>query len=199
MFCQNNLMSIIKNIIGITGTHASGKDTVADHISKIFKIKSYSTSDEVRYEATQQGIDHSRSSLFILANKIRVEFGAGELARRSLDKVQNNVAIITGIRNVGEIDYLKKHSNFFLISVDGPIEVRYERSKNRRRTGDAESLEDFRAAEEKEMNAGNNGQQLIACMRNADYFIINDGSLDDLNFRTDEVMKAIMHNFPKGN
>lgn len=188
-------MASKKTIIGITGTHASGKDTVADYISKKNNLKSYSTSDEIRHEATKLGIDHSRASLFKLANEIRGQFGLGELARRALDKVgaDKEMALITGIRNMGEIDYLKEHTNFYLISVDAPIEARYERAMKRERDGDGKTLEEFRIAGEKEMYDSEVGQQLIPCMRRADFFIINDSSLEDLNSRTDEIVKAILN------
>jgi len=183
-----------KTIIGITGTHASGKDTVAEYISKKYNLKGYSTADEVRYEATKLGLDHSRANLFVLANKIRDKFGKGELAKRALNRAESNIALVTSLRNVGEIEYLQKQSNFYLISVDGPIEIRYERAKNRERIGDGKTLEEFRAAEEKEMYASESGQQLIPCMNLADYFVINDGTLERLRARTDEVMKAILSN-----
>ncbi len=182
-----------KTIIGVTGTHASGKDTVALYICEKYKLKSYSTSDEIRYEATRLNIDHGRASLFSLANKLRSEFGPGELALRALGRIEEDLALITAIRNVGEIKYLKKQTNLYLVSVDGPIEVRYERAKIRERLGDGKSLEEFRIAEEREMYASDVGQQLIPCMRLADYFMINDGSLDKLYGRTEEVMKAILH------
>ncbi len=184
-----------KIIIGVTGTHASGKDTVADYICKKYELKSYSTSDEIRYEASRLNMDHSRANLFVLANQIREHLGSGELAKRALNRVQldENMALITSIRNIGEIEYLKKHSNFYLISVDGPISIRFERAAKRERMGDGKTLEDFRMAEEKEMYANGAGQQLTPCMKMADYFIINDGTLEKLNERTDEVMKAILY------
>lgn len=189
-------MNSQKTIIGVTGTHASGKDTVAEYICKRYNLKSYSTSDEVRYEATKKGVGHSRAELFGLANKIRTEFGSGELARRALSRAsfEEKVALVTGIRNIGEIEYLKENANFQLISVDGPIEVRYERTHKRMRAGEqAMSFEAFREAEDREMNQSEVGQQLIPCMRAADYFIVNDGSLAELESRTNEVVKAILH------
>jgi dephospho-CoA kinase len=186
-----------KTIIGVTGTLASGKDTVADYISKKYDLKNYSTSDEVRYEATKRGVDHARASLVQVANSIRSEMGLGELARRALERVSESekVALITGIRNVGEIKYLKENSNFYLISVDGPIEVRYERAKNRKRIGDGTTFEDFRNSEETELSnkeVGEHGIELLPCMRMGDFFIINDSTVEDLNMRVDEVVKAIL-------
>ena len=185
-------MTTRKIIIGVTGTHASGKDTVASYICEKYKLKSYSTSDEIRYEATKLNLDHSRTKMFVLANQLRERFGAGELARRALNRIKEDMAVITSIRNVGEIEYLKKQTDFYLISVDGPIEIRYERAVKRERLGDGKTLEDFRIGEEREMYASELGQQLIPCMKMADYFVINDGTIEKLDIRTEEVMKAIM-------
>ena len=182
----------IKIIIGVTGTHASGKDTVADYICGKYNLKNYSTSDEVRYEATKRGLDHSRANLHDIANEIREKFGTGEWAKRALERMNENMAAVTAIRNIGEIEYLKKNSDFYLIAVDAPIEIRYERARGRDRIGDGKTLEEFRLGEERELNAGIAGQQLVPCMRMADYFILNDGTLEDLNNRTEEIMKAII-------
>ena len=181
-----------KLIIGVTGTHASGKDTVADYICTKYGSNNYSTSEEIGYELTLRGMDHSRPNKFAVANEIRENLGAGELARRALARVKENLAVVTAIRNVGEIKYLKENSNFCLIAVDAPIEMRYERAMGRERFGDGKTLIEFKAGEEKETNAGVNGQQLIPCMRLADYFIINDGTLGDLYNRVDEIAKAIL-------
>ena len=184
-----------KLIIGITGTHASGKDTVALRICERYSAENYSTGDEVRHEATKLLLDHSRFNLFTLGNKLREEFGSHVLALRALNRAHKHadIALITGIRNVGEIEYLRKNSNFYLIAVDGPIGVRYQRATARKRIGEGKTLDEFRVSEEKEMNAGGSGQQLTPCMKLADYFILNNESLEKLFERTDEVAKAIMY------
>ena len=182
-------------IIGITGTHASGKDTVSDYICKKYNIKSYSTSDEIRQENALRGLDNSRLNMFTVGNELREKFGTGELAKRVLRRAKETMAVSSGIRNIGEIEYFKDHSYFYLIAVDAPIEMRYERAMNRDRVGDGRTLEDFRAGEEKEMNAGIAGQQLLPCMRVADYFILNDATKEHLRERTDEVLSAITNRF----
>ncbi len=187
-----------KTIIGITGTLASGKDTVAEYICKKYNLKSYSTSDEVRHEATKRGLEHGRANMLKIANQVRADLGLGELAKRAIERVPTNemIALVTGIRNMGEIEYLKEQTNFYLISVDGPIDIRYKRAKNRKRIGDGTTFEAFRKSEEVELynkDVGKHGIELISCMRAADYFMVNDGTLEDLNTRTDEVVKAILN------
>lgn len=181
-----------KLIIGVTGTHASGKDTVADYICKKFNTSNYSTSEEIGYELTERGMDHSRPNKFAVANEIRETLGTGELARRALNRVREDIAVVSAIRNIGEIEYLKQNSNFYLIAVDAPIDLRYERAALRERFGDGKTLAEFKAGEEQEINAGEKGQQLVPCMRLADYFIVNDGTLEHLKERIEEILNAIM-------
>ncbi|MEK7071052.1 MAG: hypothetical protein AAB966_04550, partial [Patescibacteria group bacterium] len=110
-------------IIGVTGTHASGKDTVAEYICKKYNTTNYSTSEEIGYELTTRGMDHSRPNKFTVANEIRETLGTGELAKRALIRVKEDIAVVSALRNIGEIEYLKQNSNFYLIAVDAPIGV----------------------------------------------------------------------------
>ncbi len=163
-----------KTVIGITGTHASGKDTVAEYFCQRYKMKDYSTSTEIGYELTERGMDHSRPNKVVVANELREKFGAGELARRCLARATEEILVVSAIRNVGEITYLRENSNFFLISVDAPIELRYERVKKRERFGDGKTFKEFKAGEDRERDAGPTGQQLFPCMALADFSIVND-------------------------
>ena len=176
-----------KLIVGVTGTHASGKDTVASYICKKYNTSDYSTSEEIGYELTTRGMDHSRPNKFTVANEIRETLGTGELAKRAMARVKENIAVVSAIRNMGEIEYLKQNSNFYLIAVDAPIDMRYDRAMKRERFGDGKTLAEFKAGEEQEINAGIMGQQLVPCMRLADYFIVNDGTLEHLTERIEEI------------
>ena len=179
-------------IIGITGTNTSGKDTVADYLRDKFGFKNYSLSDEIRYELTSRGMDHSRENMIVAGNEIRQKFEANELAVRVVKRIRSDETekvIVTSVRNPAEVSELKKNfPNFKLLFVDAPIELRYERSRARGRIGDGESLGDFRAKEAVELDGGEKGQRLIACSKLADLSIMNDGSLDDLKKKIESVL-----------
>jgi dephospho-CoA kinase len=181
-----------KVIIGVTGTISGGKDAVAEYICGKYNLKNYSLSDTIRAEATKRGQDHSRETLFALGNELRAGFGPEELAKRVLGLINERVAVVTSIRNLGEVAYFKENTNFYFISVDAPIELRYQRSIDRNRAGDSKTFEDFKDAEEKEMAGDKTKQQLVACMRAGDFFVINDGTLEKLYDRVDEIMKSIL-------
>lgn len=183
------------NILGVTGTNASGKDTVADYLKDKYGFKNYSLSDEIRFEATQRGMSHERENLRTIGNELREKFAPNELAARASKRIKDdgaNKAVITSIRNPAEIEFLKNNfTGFKLIYADAPVELRYERSRGRGRVGDDVSLDDFRAAETKELEGGKTGQQLLKCQELADFEIINDGTLEKLFEETEKVLSQI--------
>lgn len=182
-------------IIGVTGTNASGKDTVADYLKDKYGFKNYSLSDEIRIEATQRGLSHERENLRTIGNELREKFAPNELAVRATNRITTDgeeSIIVTSVRNPAEVEYLKNNfPNFKLIYVDAPVEMRYERSVARGRVGDGITLSDFRAAEAKELEGGKTGQQLLKCQELADFKIINDGTLEKLFEETEKVLSQI--------
>jgi dephospho-CoA kinase len=182
-------------LIGVTGTNASGKDTVADYLVKNYGYKNYSLSDEIRLEATRRGISHDRENLRTIGNELREKFAPNELTVRASKRIKEDKvdrAVVTSIRNPAEIEYLKNNfPGFKLIYVDAPVELRYERSRGRGRVGDGVTLGDFRVAEAKELEGGKTGQQLLKCQELADFEIINDSTLEKLFEETEKVLSQI--------
>lgn len=182
-------------IIGVTGTNASGKDTVAEYLRDKYGFKNYSLSDEIRIELTNKGLDHSRENLIRMGNEIRENYEANELALRAIKRIKDdNITnvIITSIRNPAEVEEFKKDfPSFKLIFVDAPIEIRYERSVARGKVGDGENLEDFKDKEARELDGGTKGQRLIATSKLADFKIINDKDLEYLHKETEKVLAQI--------
>lgn len=177
-------------IIGLTGLNASGKGTVADFL-KEKGYTYYSLSDIVREEAAALGLDYSRENLIYAGNKLRDEHGASILAKRIVEKInlqKPDLAVIDSIRNLAEINGLKKMQGFFLIGVDAPVEIRFERAKKRGRIGFEKTLKDFIEIEEKENSADTNKQQLFECLKKADAVIQNNGTMGDLNKKLDDIL-----------
>lgn len=139
-------------LIGIAGSFASGKDTIAHRLVEDFDFTHVSTSDIVREIALKERDSIERPVLFEVAERHRKHDGAGVFVRHALQKPRP--LVITGMRSLGEAKELKQHGGV-LVFVDAPVEVRYERMRSRLR--DAEtglSLEQFKANEKKEWHAG---------------------------------------------
>ncbi|MBN2454214.1 AAA family ATPase [Candidatus Woesearchaeota archaeon] len=174
-------------LIGLTGTNASGKGTIAEYLKQ--KGFDYiSLSDELRELMSLEGIPVTRANMIVQGTNYRTKEGLGYFAELALKKVGRN-AVIDSIRNEGEVLALKKRKDFVLLSVDAPAEIRYERSKMRGRMGDGETLDAFNQRQEQEMAGEGAGQNIRKCMAFADYRIINDGNKEKLYKKVEELLK----------
>lgn len=143
-------------LIGISGTFASGKDTVAEFLVSDFGFTHISTGDIVREVAMEKYGSIERPVLAKAATELRYAQGAGALVAEALKETRP--LVITGIRSLGEAKTVKAAGGVLLF-VDAPVELRYERVKQRSRDKEAElSLEEFRANEAKELYAGPNDE-----------------------------------------
>jgi len=180
-------MKTAPRLIGLTGTNGAGKGEAAAY----FAAKGYacfSLSDVIRDELARRGEAVSRDNLIRTGNGLRERFGSDILARRTMDKVgAGGRAVIDSIRNVSEIEYLRRQGGFVLLAIDAPVAVRFARVAVRGRDESAADLEAFRRKEDQERRGGAAGQQLDACMAAADRLIINDGTIPEFHRKLEEI------------
>ncbi len=180
-------------IIGLTGTFGAGKGEISRILVNL-KYVHHSCSDVLREELRKQGVEETIPNLAALGNRIREEHGAGELPRRLIKIIRDKgegKAIVDSIRSVGEVEELRKERDFVLFSVDAPVRIRYERIKSRGRAGDNVDFEEFSEQEGKQMNGQGSNQNLKKCMEMADYSIMNDGTIEDLEKKVNEILKKV--------
>jgi dCMP deaminase len=171
-------------MIGISGTNGAGKTTTAEYLKKK-GYAYYSCSDILRDILREKGEEITRDNLRELGNKIRKEYGNSELAKRLFKKIgnteQSENVIIDSLRHTDEINVFRNFGDKFkLIFIDAPVEIRYERVRERKRADDFVSFDKFKSDEEKEMNTEGAGQQLGLCKEAADVLIINEGTMNEL-------------------
>ena len=172
-------------IVGLTGKNASGKGEVAGYLVK--KGFSYfSLSDILREEAKKLGIEETRKNLIKLGNDMRKKHSAGILAKLIMKRLKGN-CVVDSIRNPEEIEELRKNKDFILLGIDAPVEIRFERAKKRGRNENAKTLSEFKTVEQKENLKKPENQQLDICLKMADKIIINDGNLESLHKRIDDL------------
>lgn len=177
-------------IIGVTGTLAAGKDSVSDYL-KQRGFFHFSLSDAVRAECDKRGLPKDRDTLVKIANEMRASAGHDILARLAIEAVNESGAdnaVITSIRNPKEVEYLKTQPDFIMLAVDAPIELRYERIKKRSRESDFVDFEKFKKQEKIEMAGGAGKQNLAEVMFMANYKLINDGTLENLNEKINKIL-----------
>ncbi len=177
-------------VIGLTGPNAAGKGEVAAYLSRLgFAV--HSLSDIVREEALARGLSTGREDLIAVGNRLRREHGPGVLAERVVARLAGR-AVVDSIRSPAEVAVLRTRlPRFVLVGVDAPVEVRFERARQRARAGDPGSLAEFLAREEEENRADPSRQQLRATLALADYRIDNRGTLQALHRAVDALLRRL--------
>lgn len=188
-------------IIGLTGSLAAGKGVVSDFLQKKGFVY-LSLSDELRQIAKQRKIELTRENLQNLGNQLRVEKGASVLADLVISKIENQQyikVIVDGIRNPAEINSLRKMKNFFLICIDAPQEIRFKRMFERNRESDPINWDGFLRVDARDKGEGEleTGQEVGKCMKLADFEIINQGTLEEIQERIGELYEKIEKKIPR--
>ncbi len=179
-------------IIGFTGRLSAGKGELSEML-KQRGFHYFSLSNEVREVARERGIEITRENLQKLGNSLREEEGVDVLAKLVVKKIiKNNYSnsIIDGIRNPGEVNYLRQNiRGFSLISLDAPKEERFRRMVERNRESDPKTWEEFLKVDDKDYGIGESesGQGVGKCMALADYHLYNDSNLDELKKKFEEI------------
>lgn len=139
-------------LIGIAGSFASGKDTVAHALEADHGFTHVSTGDMVRAAAMKERGSVERPILREVADAHRHRDGAGVFVEHALE--HPHPLVVTGIRSLGEAKAIKAAGGILLF-IDAPAEIRYERMKARHRDAEVElTLEQFEENEAKEWYAG---------------------------------------------
>jgi dephospho-CoA kinase len=181
-------------IVGITGTIAAGKGTIAKILEKEHGFKPLSVRGFLNDELAIRGKESNRDNMRELANELRKEHGAGYIVKQLYLQAlkEGTSCIIESIRCVGEVDELRKISEdlrkdknsenpFILLGVDADREVRWERSNGRGGKFDNISFEKFVEQEEKEsVSEDPTKQNLRKCLEICDVVFNNDGTFDEL-------------------
>lgn len=181
-------------LIGVTGTLASGKDTLSNYLAKSKGFFHFSLSDAIRLECDARGLLKDRDTLVNLGNELRAAYGFEILAKRAMEAVQKNKserAVLTSIRNPAEVAFLKKQPGFVLIAVDAPVQLRYDRIIKRKRESDLVDFETFQAQEEQEMSGAAHEQNLQKVMALANYHLVNDGTQEEFQHKLEQILKEI--------
>ncbi|MEM3361910.1 MAG: AAA family ATPase [Candidatus Anstonellaceae archaeon] len=179
--------------IGISGRNCAGKDTVAEYLVKKGFIY-YSLSDVIREFLKQQNMEINRENLIFYANKLRQENGPNFFAKKVIEKIDyTKDGVIVSIRNLAEVEELKKLPKFFLIIIQSDPQIRFERMKKRNREGDPKTFEEFVRIERLEENTSTTSQQLLEVLKVGDFYIQNNGSLDELYLKIDKLLEKLNH------
>jgi len=172
-----------KRIIGITGAFGSGKTTAAQY----FKKKGYTVialSKPLEEEAIKRKLPLTRKILQDIGNEWREKYGSGILATKALSSAKNNgKLVIDGLRNLGEVEALRKN-NGVLLAIVADRDIRFERlRKLKRREKLTKSL--FRSLDLRDLGVDEKitGLQTALCIALADVYIDSNSDIDDFKLK----------------
>jgi len=181
-------------IIGVVGPLACGKGVVASYLIKKKGFTSFSLSSIVHAELKRRGVvSFTRTTLQDIGDELRKKEGDGALAQRAiaiLKKQGVEKVVIEGIRNPGEVAYLKTLPHFYLVAVDSKQELRFERVIKRGKPWDPKDWDSFKKVDCRDQEDAKNksGQQVRACMQLADIKIENNGNFILLNKEIEKII-----------
>lgn len=180
-------------IIGITGTFAAGKGTVSEFlIQKGFQH--YSVSHFLTQEIEKRGLAVNRDNMVLVANELREKNSPSYIVEKIYEMAlkSGGDCVIESLRTPGEVNALKQKQTFYLIAIDADSKRRYDRAIKRGSVKDNVSYEDFLINEKNEMTSSDpNKQNLKKCMEMADYVIVNNGGIEELREKVEEIMKKV--------
>jgi len=167
-------------ILGFTGSIGSGCSYIAKEIPNITdkKYRYFKLSEIVRTQLVEAGFKSPTvEQMQQMGNELRIKFGRNGLAIGLIDRLKNDAEvykhiIIDGIKNFGEIDFLRQFPNFYLFSVHADREQRKKRVVGRNKPFKTD--DEFYAADARdEFEASSNGQQVKICSEASDIIIVN--------------------------
>ena len=178
--------------VGVVGANGSGKTTFCQYLQSqgFFHV---SLSKVVRDVVSEKGLPEERDSLIAHANALKEEFGMTYFAQCCMEQViesGSDCVVFDSIRHPDEVAYLKERG-VVVIGLTVGLEDRYARISERQHQTDSVSLETFKVQDETERSGASLGQSIDVALNRCDYRISNDGDLDALHARIDEVLAQI--------
>lgn len=175
-----------KQVIGIIGTICAGKDTAGNYLAQRLNWPSYQISGPLKDLLMERGEQLSRENLIRLGSWLALEKGPAYLAEHILTRAPDKF-IVTGMRQLEQIRYLRSSCNLLLIAIDANPKIRFQRVQQTNKLGEADSLEEL-IAREKAENSPPNTQRLFECLKLADLVLKNEGSVEELYTQLDTIV-----------
>jgi len=182
-------MSTNKLVLGLTGMPGSGKSLVVK-VAQDLGYDVVTMGDVVREETSKRGLEPTPTNIGKVMLELRKSDGDRVIAEKCIPKIEqkkNTRIIIDGLRSYTEVEtFMKKLSNFALITVHTSPQTRFERLSTRGRSDDPKNWEVFHERDMRELGVG-----IGYAIALAEYVIVNDGSLEILNARAQETLRSV--------
>ena len=176
----------MRKVIAIVGKIGAGKDEAATYLSEKLGWPVFKISEPLKEELKRQGEQVNRANLAKLGTKWATEKGDDHLARLALQKHKGNI-IISGPRQLGQIEYLRKNSDLTIVAITAADKTRFARVTTRNSVKEAGNLNDF-IKEELANDASDGANQVIRCIDQAHCRVDNSSTLEKMYQKLDKVI-----------
>jgi dephospho-CoA kinase len=179
---------MVKRLILITGMSGSGKTTLANHF-RDRGVAVVTMGDVIRGLAWEKGLPPTPENLGRLATGIREEGGDDAVAKLCVEKINSmadDIVLVDGIRSIREVEVFSKEFEVALVAVFSPQKTRYDRLMARGRSDDPQDMATFKVRDDREL-----GFSLAHAIALADYTILNEGSLEDLEKEFESLLSRL--------
>jgi len=186
-------------IIGVAGTIGAGKETLTSYFRERGFVY-FETSAIIKEELVKLGLEITRTNMQNWADEQRVKFGVGAVMKIMLERANADKSkhyLFDSLRNPGEADFLKENcETFYLIAVDAPKAVRFERIVKRGKLHDPKTWQDFLNVDERDLNDTKNplGQHTAQLLKIADFLILNNKNLESAKKEIEHIYNIIEEN-----
>jgi len=173
-------------IIGLTGTHRSGKDTVAKYLKEKHGYKTLTFSDFLKKRLRKKDMKITKMNLSKEGDKLREDKGRGALAEEIYKEIKRNnweKIALSGFMSPEEVKYIEeKAEKFSLINVTAKPSERFKR----RSESEPDDLEEFLGRDKRDEKKG-----VKEVMEKADYEIKNNSTKQKLYEKTNQLINKI--------
>ncbi|MDA9128951.1 AAA family ATPase [Candidatus Gracilibacteria bacterium] len=166
----------MKNAIVLVGEFSSGKSYAGDYLSKKLSIIHLGISSSIRTVCNQRKIPQTRENLALVGRELTILESDYYLAKVLLDNIEDENIIISGCRQLGQLEYLKRETNCILVGILTDPKIRYKRMCERGKKDENMSYEEFLQVQELE---NSEAQNVGRCLKLCDIFIENNGSIEE--------------------
>lgn len=180
----------MNKIIAIVGMCGSGKSIATEILEKRGWYKAYFGGITYKKMA-EEGIERTPDSERLFREKLRQEHGPECYAKLLLPEIEEAVktknVVLDGLYSWYEYKYLEENlkENFKMICIVADKDLRYERIANR-----PDRPFDHQKAKERDLSEIENLYK-GGPIAYADYFIFNNGTIEEYETRLDEILKQI--------
>lgn len=180
-------------ILGITGSFGAGKGAVVEYLTQQKGFRHYSASGFITEEIVRREMPVNRDSMIVVANDLRADHGSSYIIDSLYKKAeeQGGDSIIESLRAVAEVRRIKELGGI-VIGIDAEPTLRYERAFARHSEKDNVPFDKWLAQERAESNPDDpTKQDIFGALKEADVVITNNGSLEELHQKTEDVLNSI--------